>query len=203
MSTNVPPRRRLSREARQRQLLDAAWALVREEGTDALTLGRLAERAGVTKPVAYDHFGTRDGLLVALYEEFDARQTALMDEALARSAATLDARARVIAGSYVDCVMQQGREIPGVAAALAGSPRLEQVKRDWETAFVGKCRAALAPFADAGPIPPAAWRAVLGAAEALAGAAAHGEIDAAQARDELADTIVAMARRHARRARAR
>jgi AcrR family transcriptional regulator len=57
-----------------RQLLDVAWQLVREEGTEALTLGRLAERAGVTKPVVYDHFVTRAGLLAALYEDFDARQ---------------------------------------------------------------------------------------------------------------------------------
>ena len=76
------PRRRLSREDRQRQLLDVAWQLVRAEGTDALTLGRLAEHAGVTKPVVYDHFSTRSGLLAALYQDFDARQTALMDAAL-------------------------------------------------------------------------------------------------------------------------
>ena len=41
------PRRRLSRDERQRQLLEVAWRLVREEGTEALTLGRLAEQAGV------------------------------------------------------------------------------------------------------------------------------------------------------------
>ena len=62
------PRRRMSREERQRQLLDVAWRLVREEGTEALTLGRLAEQAGVTKPVVYDHFSTRPGLLAALYQ---------------------------------------------------------------------------------------------------------------------------------------
>ncbi|MHC8285601.1 helix-turn-helix domain-containing protein [Pseudomonas sp. XS1P51] len=33
-------------------------------GTDALTLATLAERAGVTKPVAYEHFRTRSGLLI-------------------------------------------------------------------------------------------------------------------------------------------
>lgn len=80
--SSTQPRRRLSREERQRQLLDVAWRLVREEGTEALTLGRLAEQAGVTKPVVYDHFGTRPGLLAALYQEFDARQTTLMDAAL-------------------------------------------------------------------------------------------------------------------------
>lgn len=50
MSTHSPddpsPRRRLSRDERQRQLLEVAWRLVREEGTEALTLGRLAEQAG-------------------------------------------------------------------------------------------------------------------------------------------------------------
>ena len=105
-------RRRLSREDRQRQLLDVAWRLVREEGTDALTLGHLAEQAGVTKPVVYDHFVTRQGLLAALYGEFDARQTALMEAALADGEPTLAGRAAVIASSYVDCVLAGGREIP-------------------------------------------------------------------------------------------
>lgn len=113
------PRRRLSRDERQRQLLEVAWRLVREEGTEALTLGRLAEQAGVTKPVVYDHFGTRAGLLAALYQDYDLRQTALMEAALEASEATLEGRADVIARAYVDCVMQQGREIPGVVAALA------------------------------------------------------------------------------------
>jgi len=60
------PRRRLSREYRLRQLLDMAWQLVREEGTEALTLVRLAELASVTQPVVYDHFVTRAGMLAAL-----------------------------------------------------------------------------------------------------------------------------------------
>lgn len=47
-----------------------AWQLAREEGTDALTLPR-AEVAGVTKPLVYTHFGTRNGLLTALYKDFD------------------------------------------------------------------------------------------------------------------------------------
>lgn len=196
------PRRRLSREDRHRQLLDVAWRMVREEGTDALTLGRLAEHAGVTKPVVYDHFGTRTGLLTALYAEFDARQTALMDAALEASGPTLAARAEVIASSYVDCVLLQGRELPGVTAALAGSPELAQVKRDWETGFLEKCRKLLAPFTGKGTIAPAGLHAMLGAAEALSCAAAAGELTAGQAQDELFETIVAMVDRN-KRARGR
>eukprot|EP01132_Coremiostelium_polycephalum_P018633 gene18633-22201_t len=96
------PRRRLSRDDRLRQLLDVAWQLVREEGTDALTLGHLAELAGVTKPVVYDHFGDRAGLLAALYEDFDARQNQVFAAAIEASEPTLDDRARVIASCYVD-----------------------------------------------------------------------------------------------------
>jgi AcrR family transcriptional regulator len=192
------PRRRLAREERHRQLLDVAWRLIREEGTEALTLGRLAEQSAVTKPVVYDHFGTRSGLLAALYREFDARQNSLMDAALQASEPTLAGRAAVIASSYVDCVLLQGREIPGVIAALAGSPELEKIKRDYETAFIEKCRIALAPFAGTGAVTSAGLWAMLGAAEALSYAAATAEITAAQARDELFETIVAMVARSAR-----
>ncbi|CAI8864307.1 AcrR family transcriptional regulator [Pseudomonas frederiksbergensis] len=192
------PRRRMSREERLRQLLDVAWQLVREEGTDALTLGRLAEQAGVTKPVVYDHFTTRPGLLAVLYQEFDARQTALMDTALEASEPTLPSKAMVIASSYVDCVLLQGREIPGVIAALTSSPELEKIKREYEAIFMGKCRNALLPFAGTGDIAPASLRAMLGAAEALSHAAATGEITAEQAQDELFETIVAMVERSAR-----
>jgi len=188
-------RRRLSREDRQRQLLDAAWNLVRREGTDSLSLGRLSEEAGVTKPVAYDHFGTRAGLLAALYQEYDARQTALMDEALANAPQELIARAGVIAACYLDCVLTQGREIPGVSAALAGSPELEQLKRGYNAAFIAKCRATFQPFA-AAPVPAAAFWGVLGGAEALSGAAAAGDLTREEAQTELLDIIVAAVERH-------
>lgn len=190
-----PSRHRLARDDRNRQLLDVAWRLVREEGTDALTLGRLAEQAGVTKPVVYDHFQSREGLLAALYQEYDARQSALLDDALAASEPTLASRAMVIASAFVGCVMSQGRELPGVAAALVGSPALEKVKRDWEAAFLDKCRGVLGTFVQGRTIAPAALRAMLGAADALSYAAAAGEISAEQAQQELFAIIVAMVER--------
>jgi AcrR family transcriptional regulator len=192
-------RRRLSREDRLRQLLDVAWRVIRNEGTEALTLGYLAEQAGVTKPVVYDHFNTRPGLLAVLYREYDTRQTALMDKALEDSEPSLSGKARVIASSYVECVLLQGREIPGVSAALAGSPELEKIKREYETAFIGKCRTALAPFAGADTIATAGLWAMLGAAESLSYAAATGDITAAEAEEELYQTILSMAGRNSDR----
>ncbi|MGY2315312.1 TetR/AcrR family transcriptional regulator [Pseudomonas sp. SDO5522_S412] len=192
------PRRRLSRDDRLRQLLDVAWQLVREEGTDALTLGHLAELAGVTKPVVYDHFGDRAGLLAALYEDFDARQNQVFAAAIEASEPTLDDRAWVIASCYVDCVLLQGREIPGVIAALAGSPELETIKREYDAIFLGKCRDALAPFAVDGVIGQPGLRAMLGAADALSHAAASGEISPLEAQEELFASIKSMVSRGAR-----
>ena len=189
------PRRRLPRDERLRQLLDVSWSLISEEGADALTLGRLADAAGVTKPEVYDHFGTRNGLLAALYQDFDVRQTALIDAAIAGSKPTLKDKARVIASSYVECVLTQGREIPGVLAALGGSPELAAVKRQYQQTFIEKCQKVLAPFAGQPGISLASLWAMLGAADALSHAAVTGDISEEQARDELVETILAMVRR--------
>lgn len=186
---------RLSREQRLSQLTDVAWRIVREEGTDALTLPRLAEQAAVAKPVVYDHFGTRNGLLAALYQDFDLRQTVVMDAAIAASEPTLESTARNIASSYVDCVLTQGREIPGVLAALAGSPELAAVRRAYQLVYIEKCRKVLSPFNGQKTIAPAGFWAMLGAADGLSNAAATGEITPDEAKDELYETISAMVQR--------
>ncbi|SOE50405.1 TetR/AcrR family transcriptional regulator [Orrella dioscoreae] len=193
--SSTPPRHRLTREARTRQLLDVSWALIGEEGTDALTLGRLAEAAGVTKPVAYDHFGTRNGLLAALYEDYDVRQTAIFDAAVAAAKPTLQDKARVVAAAYVDCVLTQGREIQDVLAALSGSPELAAVKRQYLQIFIGKCAAWFAPYAGPSGVPAASLWAMLGAADALSDAALLGDITEDQAKEELRQTLLGMVKR--------
>lgn len=193
---SAPPRLRLSREDRLRQLLDVSWKLISDEGTNILTLGRLAEEAGITKPVVYDHFGTRNGLLAALYQDFDVRQTAIIDAAIAASRSTLKEKASVIASTYVACVKAQGREIPEVLAALSGSPELATIKRQYQQAFIEKCQRILAPFSGPQGISIASMWAMLGAADSLSHAAVTGEITEEQARDELFLIIVAMAKRN-------
>ncbi|PPT94520.1 TetR family transcriptional regulator [Xanthomonas arboricola pv. arracaciae] len=193
---DISPRRRLPREERTRQLLAKAWQLIGEEGTDALTLGRLADAAGVTKPVVYDHFGTRNGLLAALYQDYDARQTAIFDAAVEAAAATLQDKARVIAASYVNCVLTQGREISGVVAALTGSPELAAVKKQYQHAFIAKCAALLAPFCASSGISSASLWAMLGAADALSDAAVAGDLSEAQAQHELQAIILGMVERN-------
>lgn len=190
-----PARRRLSWEERHAQLIDVAWRIIREEGTAALTLGHLAQQAGVTKPVVYDHFTNRSGLFAMLYKEFDRRQTALMDDNICRAAPTLEPRAAVVAASYIECVLQQGREMPSVMAALTGTPELAQIRQEYAAGFTEKCRALFAPFCDGQPLRDAALRGMLGAAEGLSDAVVNGVVSEQQAKDELFQVIIAMVQR--------
>ncbi len=58
-------RRRMSRAERERQILDVAIAVFSERGFRDASMDAVAERAGITKPVLYTHFGSKDGLLLA------------------------------------------------------------------------------------------------------------------------------------------
>jgi AcrR family transcriptional regulator len=59
--------------ARNRQrLLDAARELIADGGTDALTMDRLAERAGVGKGTIFRRFGSRAGLMMTLLSDSEA-----------------------------------------------------------------------------------------------------------------------------------
>lgn len=58
------------------QIVQAAAALLREHGPDALTTRRVAQEAGVHAPAIYRHFGDREGLLEAVAEHVMAEQVA-------------------------------------------------------------------------------------------------------------------------------
>ena len=112
------PAKRLPKSERREQLLETALAIVREQGTDALTLGYLAERAGVSKPIAYEHFGTRSGLLIALYRRIDERQAATAARDFERTPKRLSDVARLMGESYMSCFRTAGPECHAIFAAL-------------------------------------------------------------------------------------
>lgn len=193
------PRQRLSKSDRHRQLLDTARELIRDEGTDTFTLGRLAERAGVTKPLVYDHFGDRAGVLAELYREFESRQRETLEEALGGAAPDLVAVSSLVAGAYIDCCLAEGRELADVVAALAGSATLAQVRQEAEDEYLSMCRTALEPLG--GPLDTASLAAIVGAGDALARRALDGSIDADRARTTLTQLVAALCRENTQDAR--
>src|SRR5437868_5515773 len=119
----------MAKEQRRSQLLQTALTIVREEGTEALTLAYLAERAGVTKPIAYEHFGTRAGLLIALYRDYDDRQTAALRAALSTGGKRIADVATILSTAYVDCSLSMGPEIRAIFDALSASEEMEDFQQ--------------------------------------------------------------------------
>jgi AcrR family transcriptional regulator len=56
-------------ETRQR-LIEAAADLIAEQGVDAVSVDAVAEAGGRTSGAIYDHFGSKQGLLLALLDEW-------------------------------------------------------------------------------------------------------------------------------------
>jgi AcrR family transcriptional regulator len=62
------PARRLTADARRRQLFDVALSLFAEHGYSATTMDDIAEAAGVTKPLVYQHFESKRALYLELLD---------------------------------------------------------------------------------------------------------------------------------------
>jgi AcrR family transcriptional regulator len=58
----------MSRTERGQQLLDVAELVFGEHGYRGTSMDDIAHRAGVSKPILYDHYGSKEGLLAALVE---------------------------------------------------------------------------------------------------------------------------------------
>lgn len=184
--------RRLSKERRRDQLLTVAMDIVRDQGTDALTLGYLAERAGVSKPIPYDHFETRSGLLIALFTQIDDQKVAVLIDALKRAPRRLESVARVVSEAYMDCYLSNGVEWHSITAALKGDEKMDAVHRQLVDSYVDIYCGAFAPYSD---FPAYELRircvAIVGAAEALSQDLVRERIDRVSAIDHLTAIIVA------------
>jgi AcrR family transcriptional regulator len=167
--------RRLSKAERRRQLLQTALLIVREEDADRLTLGHLAVRAGVSKPVVYDHFSTRSALLIELYRWIDTERVDAFRNAMAGSPQTLQETAQVLASAYIHCAADHTDEFHAVGAALAGSSDKAVVFQELLDNCVRMFMAVLEPHA---ALPVAEMERVctglVGAGEALSGATVRG-----------------------------
>src|SRR3954451_13508075 len=94
---------RLPRSARRKQLLAAAQQVFVAQGYHAAAMDDIADRAGVSKPVLYQHFPGKLDLYLAL---LDTHCDGLVDRIRIAMAATTDNRDRVrrAAEAYFDFV---------------------------------------------------------------------------------------------------
>jgi AcrR family transcriptional regulator len=85
------PRSRMTGPQRRSQLVDVGRGLFAVRGLDGTTIEEIAAAAGVSKPVIYEHFGSKEGLYTQVVEfEFRILLTAITD------ALTEEAKPRVL-----------------------------------------------------------------------------------------------------------
>jgi len=78
--------RRLPADQRRQQLVEVALRLFAERGFTATTMDDIAEAAGVTKPLLYQHFGSKRALYLELVDSVAHRLLEAIDEATSAAA---------------------------------------------------------------------------------------------------------------------
>jgi AcrR family transcriptional regulator len=89
------PRKRLPAPRRRRQLLEVALDCFAAGGFHSTSMEEIADAAGVTKPVLYQHFGSKQVLYLELLEMVGAE---LLDAVVAAATAEGEPYPRVLAG---------------------------------------------------------------------------------------------------------
>jgi len=92
------------------RLLDAAAGLFAERGIDAVSVDTVADAAGRTSGAVYAHFGSKQGLLMALLDEW-ANSLLTVIAAEFELAATVEDRLRAVAANVVTNPSDQTRRL--------------------------------------------------------------------------------------------
>ena len=117
---------RLPRDQRRAQLLDAANEVFTSKGYHAAAMDDIAEAAGVSKPVLYQHFPSKLDLYLALLDSSCERLVEIVTEALASTDHNAD---RVVAtmGAFYEFVSSSAGEFRFVFESdLTGEGRVQQ-----------------------------------------------------------------------------
>lgn len=156
----------MSRAERERQILDAAVAVFGERGYQSASMDVVAERVGVTKPVLYAHFGSKEGLLLACI----ARARGELLEVITTAAASAHGPEEMLRRGTLAFFEYLERRQPAWTllhseSTVAGEA-LEGIRAQ-QTDFIAALLAAQAPDAD--PQRLAGWaQVIVGACERLA-----------------------------------
>jgi AcrR family transcriptional regulator len=148
-STEQPSRGvRLPRDARRAQLLDAAQQVFVTNGYHAAAMDDIAERAGVSKPVLYQHFPGKLELYLALLDKHGSELVRRVREAIEHTPDNKQ-RVRAAVGALYEFIDADGEAFRLVFESdLRGEPAVEKAVEGAMSACVDACAEAVT--ADAG-----------------------------------------------------
>ena len=121
-------RTRLRRPQRRTSILEAGTSVFAAHGYHAASMRDVAEAAEIAKPILYDHFGSKQGLYVAVLESIRDELTSGTEAAM-RERAPVDIRVR----DAIDGFFRYAESRPAAAKVLFTAPEGElEVVRAWE-----------------------------------------------------------------------
>jgi AcrR family transcriptional regulator len=157
---------RVPREVRERQLVGLAEQLFAERGYGGTSMEELASRAGVTKPMVYELFGSKDGLFRACVDRAVEQMARSVTEAVRAEA---EPEARVRAGGLAFLRFAADNRVAWDLMSMGGQFAQQAVEiRRGQAELIHELMLELAPGGvDARELEAAAW-AVTAAYEGLA-----------------------------------
>lgn len=161
----IQSRRERERAERHRLIIDTARELAENEGWEAVTVRRLADRIEYSQPVLYSHFANKRAIVTAVAEEGIAELTAALRLARTSAGEPSDAFAAV-ARAYSEFAIEKPAlydAMFAMATELSFGPEAPQLLRDAFAELV----AVFEPFAgttDVETLTETAWSALHGLA---------------------------------------
>ncbi len=78
----MPPRKKLTAAARRAQLIEVGRSAFAQKGYEATSVEEIAERAKVSKPIVYEHFGGKEGLYAVIVDREVEHVVGVISEAI-------------------------------------------------------------------------------------------------------------------------
>ena len=125
-----PTERRPAADRRQ-GILNAALACAIEAGVESVSIERVRARCGASVGSIYHHFGSREGIVAALFFDIFQEQSRRIQAQLDQ-AGELEAGVCALVTGYLDWVMAQperARFLFQARAAVAGGPRAAELAK--------------------------------------------------------------------------
>lgn len=200
-STPAAParRKRMPRAEREQQMIEIAEAVFSERGYLAASMDEIAERVGVSKPMLYEYFHSKEGLLLACIGQSRAELRRTTEQAVAGASTAEEALRRGL-GAFFSFIRER-RESWSLLRhemALIGTPAADGIEetRRQQTDLIA---ALMSTYFDGGSSfeVEAAAEVVVGACERLAiWCERHDEVTPEQATEYAMDLLWGGLARH-------
>ncbi len=123
-------RKRVPRAERMRQMIEIAEEVFSERGYSAASMDEIAERVGVSKPMLYEYFNSKEGLLLACIQQSRAALREVTERATVGAETAEDALRRGLLAFFVFIrERRQAWSLLRHEMALIGTPAADEIEQ--------------------------------------------------------------------------